>query len=84
MPHAKSCKKRLITNAKRNERNSANRAEFRTAVKKFRATIGDASPEDKIKSVNTMYRMIDIQARKGLMPRERAARLKGRVASAAK
>ena len=84
MPHAKSCKKRLITNAKRNERNSANRAEFRSAVKKFRATIGEASAEDKVESVKSMYSMIDVHARKGLMPRNRAARLKSRLASAAK
>lgn len=84
MPHAKSCKKRLITNAKRNERNSQNRAELRTLVKKFRSTIGDASAEDKAKSVNEMYSLIDTHARKGLMPRQRAARLKSRVAAAAK
>ncbi len=84
MPHAKSCKKRLITNAKRNERNSDNRAEFRTAVKKFRATIGEASAEDKVETVKKMYSLIDVHTRKGLMPRNRAARLKSRVAAAAK
>ena len=84
MPHAKSCKKRLITSAKRNERNSQNRAAYRTAVKRFRATIADASPEDKIESANMMYSLIDIQARKGLMPKQRASRLKSRVASACK
>lgn len=84
MPHAKSCKKRLITNAKRNERNSHNRAELRTAVKNFRATIGEASAEDKAESVKSMYSLIDTHARKGLMPRQRAARLKSRVAAAAK
>jgi small subunit ribosomal protein S20 len=84
VPHAKSCKKRLITNAKRNERNSQNRAELRTAVKVFRSTIGEASAEDKAQSVKTMYSLIDTHARKGLMPRQRAARLKSRVAAAAK
>ncbi len=84
MPHAKSCKKRLITNAKRNERNSQNRSELRTAMKAFRATIGEASSEDKIAGINKMYSLIDTHARKGLMPRQRAARLKSRVAAAAK
>jgi small subunit ribosomal protein S20 len=84
VPHAKSCKKRLITNAKRNERNSANRAELRTMFKSFRATIGEAGAEDKAKRVSEMYSLIDVHARKGLMPRQRAARLKSRVAAAAK
>lgn len=84
MPHAKSCKKRLITNAKRNERNRENRAELRTVVKQFRANIGDASAEDKASSVQKLYSLIDTHARKGLMPKQRAARLKSRVAAAAK
>jgi len=83
VPHAKSCKKRLITNAKRNERNSQNRAALRTAFKKFRSTVGQASAEEKAQNVKALYSMIDVHARKGLMPRQRAARLKSRVAAAA-
>ncbi|MGD9548687.1 MAG: 30S ribosomal protein S20 [Candidatus Krumholzibacteriia bacterium] len=82
MPHNKSCKKRLITNAKRNERNRQNRAMMRTQVKAFRANIGSAAEEDKAKSLSEMYSLIDTQARKGLMPKQRAARLKSRMAAA--
>lgn len=81
MPHNKSCKKRLITNAKRNERNSQNRAAMRSAMRKFHATIGEASDEEKIVALRGMYSLIDTNARKGLMPRARAARLKGRFAA---
>jgi small subunit ribosomal protein S20 len=84
VPHAKSCKKRLLTNAKRNVRNSQNRAELRTAMKNFRTTVSEASAEDKAASVKSLYSLIDIHARKGLMPKQRAARLKSRVAAAAK
>ncbi len=83
MPHNKSCKKRLITNKKRNVRNSENRAELRTAMKGFRANIGQYSPEEKSAALTRMYSLIDVHARKGLMPRTRAARLKSRFAAAA-
>jgi len=83
VPHHKSCKKRLITSQKSNVRNSQNRASLRTAVKQFRATIGDASDEQKVIELRKMYSLIDTNTRKGLMPRSRAARLKGRFAAAA-
>ena len=84
MPHNKSCKKRLITSKKANLSNSQNRAAMRSAMRKFRATIGEASDEQKVVALREMYSLIDINARKGLMPRTRAARLKGRFAAATK
>lgn len=83
MPHTKSCKKRLITSRLRNERNRQNRAMMRSTVKTYRANIGEMSTEDKSRSVSEMYSLIDTQARKGLMPKKRAARLKARLAAAA-
>ncbi len=83
MPHHKSCKKRLITSKKRNERNRTNRAMMRTKIKAYRARIGAAGDEDKTSSLTEMYSLIDTQARKGLMPKSRAARLKSRMAAAA-
>lgn len=82
MPHHKSCKKRLITSQARNERNRDNRAMMRTMIKRYRATVGDAPAEEKAKSLSEIYRVIDTQARKGLMPKRRAARLKSRMAAA--
>ena len=84
VPHAKSCKKRLITAARRNERNRQNRAMLRTALKDYRANIGEMADEDKPAALTRMYRLIDVHARKGVMPRKRAARLKARMAAAAK
>ena len=83
MPHNKSCKKRLITSKLRNERNRQNRAMMRTQIKQYRASIGEKPAEDKAKSLSEMYSLIDMQARKGLMPKARAARLKSRMAAAA-
>jgi small subunit ribosomal protein S20 len=82
VPHHKSCKKRLITSQKSNVRNSQNRAALRTAFKQFRSTIGEATDEQKTIELRKMYSMIDTNTRKGLMPRSRAARLKGRFAAA--
>ncbi len=83
MPHAKSCKKRLITSRKRNERNRVNRAMMRTKIKRYRLEIGNVAEEDKAARLAEMYSLIDSQARKGLMPKQRAARLKSRMAAAA-
>lgn len=83
MPNNKSCKKRLLTNAKRNERNRQNRAMMRSKIKTYRSEIEAAAPEVKSTSLREMYSLIDTQARKGLMPKSRAARLKSRMAAAA-
>ena len=83
MPHNKSCKKRLVTSKLRNERNRQNRANLRTALKNYRANIGEMGDEDKTAALNRMYSLIDVNARKGIMPKQRAARLKARLAAAA-
>jgi small subunit ribosomal protein S20 len=72
----------LITSQARNERNRENRAMMRTLIKNYRANIGETPADDKAKSLSAMYSLIDTQARKGLMPRQRAARLKARLAAA--
>lgn len=79
MPHHKSCKKRLITSQKRNERNRQNRSLMRTKIKAFRA----AETVEKAATLSEMYSLVDVQARKGLMPKKRAARIKSRLAAAA-
>ncbi len=83
MPHNKSCKKRLLTSQKRNERNRQNRTMMRAKIKVYRAGIEQTPAEEKAVSLTAMYSLIDTQARKGLMPKKRAARLKSRMAAAA-
>ena len=83
MPHNKSCKKRLLTSKKRNERNRQNRAMMRSQIKTYRSNVEEMAAEDKAQAVASMYSLIDTQARKGLMPKSRAARLKARMAAAA-
>lgn len=81
MPHHKSCKKRLITSAKRRERNRVNKATMRSALKKYRG-LEDGSDERK-EQLTDMYRRMDVLARKGIIPRKRADRMKSRLAALA-
>jgi small subunit ribosomal protein S20 len=83
VPHNKSCKKRLVNSKRRNERNRQNRSMMRAQIKVYRAEIDQTPAEEKAASLTAMYSLIDTQARKGLMPKKRAARLKSRMAAAA-
>jgi len=79
VPHNKSCKKRMKTSALRRLSNRDNRTAMRSVIKNFRtvAASEDKSPE----MLSTVYRMLDTQARKGVIPKSRASRLKSRMAA---
>ncbi|MBC8423598.1 30S ribosomal protein S20 [bacterium] len=79
MPHHKSCKKRMKTSALRRLSNRDNRAEMRSALKRFKGLAG--SEEKSPEALSAVYSMLDVQARKGVIPRSRAARLKARMAA---
>lgn len=83
MPDHKSCKKRLITSAKRRERNRANKAMMRTTLKDFRNLAATADTAAKTAALPGLYSLLDTQARKGVIPRKRASRLKSRLAALA-
>ena len=79
MPYHKSCKKRMKTSALRRLSNRDNRSQMRSVIKNFRdvAASEDKSPE----ALSAVYRMLDTQARKGVIPKSRASRLKSRMAA---
>ncbi len=79
MPHHKSCKKRLITSRKRRERNRQNKASMRGALKAYRSL--PASAPERQSRLTEMYSRMDVLVRKGIMPRNRANRLKSRLAA---
>jgi len=56
---------------------------MRSAVKVYRNEIAKKSAEDKAAALSEIYRLLDTQARKGVLPKKRAARLKSRMAAAA-
>jgi small subunit ribosomal protein S20 len=76
MPQHKSCKKRMRTNAKQNERNRQVKSSVKTATKKFRAAGADEA-EDLYRTVSSE---LDLAARKGVIPRQQADRRKSRLA----
>ena len=83
MPHHKSAKKRLRTSKIRNLRNRANRAYYRAALKSFRAEAHSAATADKLAQLNNLYSTLDVQARKGILSKKKASRLKSRLAALA-
>lgn len=77
MPNIKSAKKRVITAQARAEQNKSARAALRTSIKKARAEGADVAVI-KSASVN-----VDKAAGKGLIHKNKAARLKSQLAKKA-
>ena len=74
----KSQKKRILTNAKRTERNKAIKSELRTRVKTALGSVGtDANDED----VRLAVKRLDMAAAKGIIHPNAAARRKSRLMS---
>jgi len=78
MPQHKSCEKRLKQDEKRNERNRAARSNLRTAVRKFRELDAATKPSE----YSAFQSLLDRAVTKGIISKNRAARLKSRMAPA--
>ena len=76
MANIKSQKKRILTNAKRAERNKAVKSELRTRVKTATRTIGS---DDNAESVRLAVKRLDMAAAKGIIHPNQAARRKSRL-----
>lgn len=76
MPQHKSAKKRMKTNLKRTIRNRAAKSTLRRALRKYR----EASAEDRTEAYPEIQSLLDRAAGKRLIPKNRAARLKSRLA----
>ena len=76
MANIKSQKKRILTNAKRQERNKAVRAEVKTRVKVATAAAGT---DDAAEALRMAVKRIDKAAQKGVMHKNAAARKKSRL-----
>ena len=77
MPNIKSAKKRVLVAKLRNERNKAAKTELKTVLKKARAE--DATAE----AVKAAAIKLDKSAGKGLIHKNKAARIKSRLAKKA-
>jgi len=78
MPLTKSAKKALRTDRTRKETNDLTRHKIKSAVKAARLAIasGDKEAKDKI---DAAYRELDIAAKKNVIHKNRASRLKSRL-----
>ena len=76
MANLKSQKKRVITNAKRTERNKAVKSELRTRVKIVRETKG--TPENA-EALRLAVKRLDMAAAKRIIHPKQAARRKSRL-----
>ena len=76
MANIKSQKKRIITNAKRTERNKAVKSELRTRVKVVRETKGTPENADALRLA---VKRLDMAAAKRIIHPKQAARRKSRL-----
>jgi small subunit ribosomal protein S20 len=76
MPQHKSAKKRVKTNLRRQLRNRAGRSALRRELRRYR----ELSSEDRPAAYAHIQSVLDRAADKGFIPRNRAARLKSRLA----
>ena len=78
MANCKSAKKRIITNAKRQERNSAYKSKLKTIVKKLSTDIEEKS-KDREANLKETITYIDKLVSKGILQRNSAARKKSKL-----
>jgi small subunit ribosomal protein S20 len=72
----KSQKKRILTNAKRAERNKAVKSELKTRVK---TAAGSAGTDQQDENVRLAVKRLDMAAAKGVIHKNQAARRKSRL-----
>ena len=76
MPQHKSCEKRMRQSQKQNAYNRAVKSSMKTAVKKFETAEG----EQLEAALREAASELDLAARKGVIPAQRASRKKSRLA----
>ena len=76
MPHHKSAEKRLRTNEAARQRNAGVKSQVRGQLKRQRTLTGTEAAQ----ALGATHGELDRAARKGVIPKRRAARLKSRTA----
>lgn len=84
MPIIKSAKKRVKVAAKATARNSVTKRRLREALKAFQTSLKGGKSADINKAKSEVDSAIDTAAKKNIMHKNKAARKKAQVASAAK
>ena len=76
MANIKSQKKRILTDAKRAERNKAVKSELKTRSKK---AVNDVGTDEADESLRLAVKRLDMAAAKGVIHKNQAARRKSRL-----
>ncbi|GKV75128.1 30S ribosomal protein S20 [Pectobacterium brasiliense] len=79
MANIKSAKKRAVQSEKRRKHNASRRSMMRTFIKKVYAAIAIGDKEAAQKAFNDMQPIVDRQAGKGLIHKNKAARHKSNL-----
>ena len=82
MPIIKSSKKSLRVGQRRKVENDLVRSKIKSAVKGAKLSIA-AKKEDVAEKLETLYRELDLAAKKNVIHRNKAARLKSRITKSA-
>ena len=82
MANIKSQKKRALTNAKANLKNSSEKSRLKTAIKKVNAAVAANDKEAAVKAFNNANALLDKAATSHLKHKNYVARHKARLAKA--
>ena len=80
MANIKSQKKRILTNAKRTERNKAYKSELRTWIRKFREAAASGDKDTATEALRQASRKLDKAVSKGVIHKNQAANKKSAMA----
>lgn len=81
MPHSKSAKKRVRQNAADRLRNRSAKSTLRTTLKKFNAAVKQGDADAAGTAYKNAQKTVDSSARKGIVNKGTAARVKSRLAA---
>lgn len=79
MANIKSAKKRAVQSEKRRKHNASNRSMMRTFIKKVYAAIASGDKDNAQKSFVEMQAIVDRQAARGLIHKNKASRHKANL-----
>jgi small subunit ribosomal protein S20 len=79
MPNTKGARKRLRQSVVRRDRNRAQKTRFRHCLRKFREAVAAHNVDDAKMLSKETARLLDKAAAKGVIHRNKAARLKSRM-----
>lgn len=79
MPNTKSAKKALRQSAKRRVANLKATREYKNTVKEFRRLVKESKFDEAKKQLAKVYKKLDKAAKKGIIKKNKASRLKSSV-----